>query len=212
MILRPPCSRIGQVSASAHSLSDSSLRIDQTKCGAFHCGVVCGARQIGSFLAASKSAAVYLLPVRIAPIGVLGERVEHVVATLDDADVVRIVGHAQLAVGLFLGVAYQVVAGRRLREGGEQRYLAERQLVEVGHVLDAEIAARGGHDAVAAVAVVVLVEVGGDDALLAVDTRKSVGHADRLDDLLDLAFDRAVRVAYEIRVEQALADQLLGDG
>ena len=147
-----------------------------------------------------------------APIRVLGERVEHVVAPLDDLDVGRIVGHTELAVGLLLGVAHQVVVRRRLRNGGQQRDLAEGQLVEIGDVLDAEIAARGGHDAVAAIAVVVLVEVGGHDALLAIDAWVRIGHAHRLDDFLDLALDRSVGVAHQIWVEQALAYQLLCDG
>ena len=41
--------------------------------------------------------------------------------------------------------------------------------------------------------------------------RVGLGQADRLDDLLELPLDLAVRVLDEVLVEQALADELLGD-
>ena len=44
------------------------------------------------------------------------------------------------------------------------------------------------------------------------DTAVRLGQPDRLDDLLELALGRPVRVLDEGRVEQPLADELLGDG
>ena len=77
--------------------------------------------------------------------------------------------------------------------------------------VDAEVAPDRRLHAVALVAVVVLVEVGGDDLLLAGLTREVLGHPDRLDDLLELALGGPVRVLDERRIEQAGADELLGD-
>jgi hypothetical protein len=88
--------------------------------------------------------------------------------------------------------------------GGEDHGLGDRQLAQIR---DAEVALGGGGDAVALVAVEVQVQVVGDDRLLAFLTRELLGELDRLDDLLDLAVDRAGG-----RRQKALFDELLGDG
>ena len=146
----------------------------------------------------------------------LGHQVEDLVPALDDLGVF---GHDEgglAGAGLVLGEGYvalldrvqdEVVVRRRLRQPGEDRRLGDRQVVE----LLAEVRLGGGLDPVALVAVVVLVEVGGDDLPLALDAGVGLGQADRLDDLLELPLDLAVRVLDEILIEQALADELLGD-
>ncbi len=111
-----------------------------------------------------------------------------------------------LGVGLRDRVLDQVVGRRRLGDGGQDGRLGDRQLGEVG---DPEVDLGGRGDAVALVAVEVLVEVGGHDGLLALVAGKLLGQADRLDDLLDLAL---VGGAGERTLgEQAGADELLRD-
>ena len=140
--------------------------------------------------------------------------VEDVVAALDDLGGL---GHDELEVRALLafgdvvqadllGVADEVELGRRLGDRGEDRVLGEGQLVE----RLAEVALGRGLHAVALVAVEVLVEVGGDDLLLArLAGRERLGQADRLDDLARLALvDRAVE---RLGREEAGADELLGD-
>lgn len=94
-----------------------------------------------------------------------------------------------------------------IRQGGDDRRFCRRQL---GQRL-AEVGPRRGLDAVGLVAVVVLVEVGGDDLLLALLAGECLRDPDRLDDLLELALHRPVRILHERLVEQPRADQLLGD-
>ncbi len=106
------------------------------------------------------------------------------------------------------GVAHQVVVRRRLGQPGDDRGLRRVDVLE----RDPEVRVDRRLHAVALVAVVVLVEVGGDDLLLAGLAREGLGHPDRLDDLLELALGRPVRVLDELLVEQSGADQLLGDG
>ncbi len=126
-------------------------------------------------------------------------QVEDLVAALHDRrvggdDELRLVAGVRLRLigarveALEVRVLDQVVGRRRLGERGEDRGLREREVLEVL----AEVApGRGGH-AVRLVAVVVLVEVGGHDPLLAVDARVGLGDADRLDDLAQLAGRRQV--------------------
>ena len=93
-----------------------------------------------------------------------------------------------------------------MRDRGEDGVLGEGQL---GERL-AEVATRGGLHAVCLVAVEVLVEIRGDDVLLALVARVGLGEPDRLDDLADLAL---VRLAGErLGGQQSGADELLGDG
>ena len=87
------------------------------------------------------------------------------------------------------GVLDEVVGGGRLRDAGEEGVLGEREILEV--LLP--VALGGGRDAVAPVAVVVVVEVGLHDRLLARGARVRLGQADRLDDLARLALVHAVR-------------------
>ena len=82
--------------------------------------------------------------------------------------------------------------------------MGNRQLAQIP---DAEVALGGGGDAVALVPVEVQVEVVGDDRLLAFLTGELLRELDRLDDLLDLAVDRAGG-----RRQKALFDELLSDG
>ncbi len=104
-----------------------------------------------------------------------------------------------------LGVADEVELGRRLRDGRQERVLGEGQ---VGQRL-AEVALGGRLHAVALVAVEVLVEVGGDDLLLALLTGEGLGQPDRLDDLARLAL--VGRALEGRRWEEPGPDQLLGD-
>ncbi len=106
------------------------------------------------------------------------------------------------------GVADEVVVRRRLREAGDDRRLRRVDVLEV----DPEVRLDGRLHAVALVAVVVLVEIGRDDLLLAGLAREGLRDPDRLDDLLELALGRPVRVLDELLVEQAGSDELLGDG
>ena len=73
----------------------------------------------------------------------------------------------------------------------------------------AEVALGGRLHAVALVAVEVLVEVGGDDLLLAFLARIGLGQPDRLDDLARLAL--IGRARERLGREQPRADELLGD-
>ena len=90
-----------------------------------------------------------------------GEPVEDPVATLRRRRVGR---HDQAA----LGVRFREVVGierrRRLRQAGQERRLGRGQL---GEVRDAEVRLRRGGDAVRAVSVEDLVQIGRDDLLLA---------------------------------------------
>ena len=146
----------------------------------------------------------------------LGEQLEDQVPALDDHrcpgdDERRLARAVALRVDLHGalddGVPHEVVVRRRLRQRREDRGLGDRQLGE----LLPEVALRRGLDPVGLVAVVVLVEVGGDDVLLALDALVRLGEPDRLDDLLELPLDLAVGVLDEVRVEEPLADELLGD-
>ncbi len=149
------------------------------------------------------------------PAGLAGQhaarlhQVEDEVAALDD--LARRRDHEprqRLLAGLVLlldRVLDEVEPGGGLGDPREEGHLGERQLVE----RLAPVAARRRGDAVAAVAVEVLVEVLLDDRLLAGLARIRLGQADRLDDLLGLAL---VDAALERRRrEQPRADELLGD-
>ncbi len=145
----------------------------------------------------------------------VGQEPEDQVATLHDGgrrrdEQVRL--RAVLAFGhdrraALDGVADEVVIRWRLREAGDDRRLGQVDVLEV----DPEVGLDGGFHAVALVAVVVLVEIGRDDLLLAGFARERLGDPDRLDDLLELALGRPVRVLDELLVEQARSDELLGD-
>ena len=74
-----------------------------------------------------------------------------------------------------------------------------------------EVDLGGGLDPVRLVAVVVLVQVGRDDLLLALDAGERLGQPDRLDDLLQLPFGLPRRILDEIGRQEPLAYQLLGD-
>src|SRR5262249_58503777 len=78
-------------------------------------------------------------------------------------------------------------------------------------LVEAEVALRGRRDAVRLVAVVVLVEVCGDDPLFAGDARVGLGDADRLDDLAQLAGGRQLGLGGPVLGQEALPDELLGD-
>ena len=106
-------------------------------------------------------------------------------------------------------VAHEVVVRGRLRQRGQDRGLGRRELAEV---VDAEVRAGGSLHAVALVAVIDLVQVRGDDVLLARFPRVVLGEADRLDDLLELALGKAARVLEQVVVEEAHPGELLGDG
>ena len=80
------------------------------------------------------------------------------------ADVSR---HHEAAVLQLDGVAHEVVGRGRLRDGGQRGGLGDGEVVQVR---DAEVGLGGGLHAVAVVAVEVLVEVGGQDGLLALAT------------------------------------------
>ena len=145
-----------------------------------------------------------------------GHQVEDLVAALDDLGLGRddegrdagarpVLGPRHVA--LLDRIQHEVVVRRRLREARQDRGFCERQVVE----LLAEVRPRGRLDPIALVAVVVLVHVGGDDVPLALDVRECLGQADRLDDLLQLPLDLAVRILDEVGVEEPLADELLGD-
>ena len=104
-----------------------------------------------------------------------------------------------------LGVLEEVELGGGLGDGCQDGELGQGQFVE----LLAEVAPGRRLDSVRVVPVEVVVQIGGDDLLLALVTRVGLGQPDGLDDLADLA---VVRGALECRGrEQAIADQLLGD-
>ncbi len=148
---------------------------------------------------------------------VVGHQVEDRVPTLGDPRVrpeheMARGGRALFALGRRLvaahdRVAHEVVVGWRLRQRRQQRCLSGGQLRE----LLAEVRPRGGLHSVALVAVVVEVEVRGEDLALARLARVRLRQADRLDDLLELPLDGSSRVRYQVLVEQTGADQLLGD-
>ncbi len=77
---------------------------------------------------------------------------------------------------------------------------------------DPEVVLGRGADAVVVVAEEVLVVVGGDDPSLAVQAGIGLRHADRLDDLLDLALDRPFGVLDQGGIKEPLAHELLGKG
>ena len=148
---------------------------------------------------------------------VLGHEGEDLVPALHDG---RIGGHHELALralalllagldALLDGVAHEVVVRGRLRQRGQRRGLGRRELAEI---VDAEVRAGGRLHAVALVAVVDLVQVGGDDVLLARFAREVLGEPDRLDDLLELALGEAAPVLEQVVLEEAHPRQLLGDG
>ncbi len=140
-------------------------------------------------------------------VAALLHQVEDGVATLDDAR--RLRARRASPSSCLLGIADQVVVAGRLRDGGQDGGLREGQLAEVG---DPEVVLGRGPDAVAVVAVEVLVVVGGDDPSLAVQAGVGLGDADRLDDLLDLALDSALGVLDQGGIEEPLAHELLGEG
>ena len=144
----------------------------------------------------------------------LGQEVEDQVAPLDDRRVIGNLEGGVRTLGVLLdlgragllGVAHEVVVGGRLGQRGDDRGLGRGDVLE----LDAEVGPDGRFHAVALVAVVVLVEVGGDDLLLALDTLELLGDPDRLDDLLELSLDRPLRVLDEVLLEQACCGRAAG--
>ena len=216
VIRRPPFSMAGHVSASVpHSLAVSSSRTAHTKWGATQCGVCLASKHdLVRLRRLELGRGVLVAGFRRAA---LREQVEDEVSALDDRGVVRDHEHplgrrAVVALRdrhrtLLDRVADEVVVRRRLGQPGDDRGLRRGDLREVGP----EVGIDRRLHAVALVPVVVLVEVGGDDRLLALLAGEGVGQADRLDDLLELAFGGSVRVLDELRVEQACADELLGD-
>ncbi len=149
-----------------------------------------------------------------------GQQPQDVVPALDDRrrrihDELRLPGRAIGVLGdvdaaLLDVIADEVVVRRRLRQAGEDGRLGR------GHVLLreglAEVVLVRRLDAVALVAVVGLVEVGGDDLLLAFLALERLRQPDGLDDLLDLPLRRPARVLHEVRGQQAGTDELLGEG
>ncbi len=120
-------------------------------------------------------------------------------------DEVRLRLALRVLVALLDRVLDEVEPRRRLGDPREDRHLREREVLEVL----VPVAAGGRRDAVAPVAVEVLVQVLLDDHLLAGLARVGLGQADRLDDLLGLALvDAAVEGA---RGEEARPHELLGD-
>ena len=104
-----------------------------------------------------------------------------------------------------LGVTDQVVRRRRLGDRGEDGHLGEGQALEVL----VEVRSRGRLHAVALVAVEVLVQVGGDDLLLALLARIGLGEPQGLDDLPHLPL---LAAAHECgRRQETGPDELLGD-
>ena len=99
----------------------------------------------------------------------------------------------------------EVVLRRRLGNRGKDGDLGQGEVLE----LLVEVALRGRRDAIALVAVEVLVEIGGDDPLLAVLAGVRLGQPDRLDDLPDLPL---IGRAGESRLgQEAGPNELLGD-
>ena len=97
---------------------------------------------------------------------------------------IEIVGHVQPAQAVALGPLVEVVRVRRLGQAGQHGSLGRRQKLEVG---DAEVDLGRGGDAVRLVAVIDLIEIRGQDALLALFAGVGAGQVACLQDLLDLA-------------------------
>ena len=144
MILQPAALEVGHVSASPHSLVASSSRTAQTKCGACHCCVllrvlrgeddrlVLGALEVGW--------ALYWSPVRTRRVGFVGEQCQGCSCAARRSGMLPgSSGTYSRPSGAFDRVAHQVVRRRRLGQRGQQRDLAQRQLVQV---VDAEVALR----------------------------------------------------------------------
>src|SRR6185369_1098271 len=106
---------------------------------------------------------------------------------------------------LLHGVLDQVERRRRLGNRREDRLLGQGQLAESL----VEVLPRGRRDPVALVAVEVLVEIGGDDLLLALLAGVGLGQPERLDDLADLAL--LATAGERARRQEARPDELLGD-
>ncbi len=136
-------------------------------------------------------------------------RVDEVVEDPVAADHRRgILRHDQLALLVGHGVAVRVEARGRLGEGGEQGGLGGRQ---VGQLRDAEVDLGRGRDAVRVVPVEDLVQVRGDDLLLAGLAGERLGQAGRLDDLLRLAHEHVGGGVDNVGRQQPGPDELLGD-
>ncbi len=101
-------------------------------------------------------------------------------------------------------IPHQVEGRGRLGDAGEDRRLGEGELVE----RHPPVAAGGGGDPVAVVAVEVVVEVGRDDLLLAIPAGEGLGQADRLDDLPDLPL---IGGGEGRSRQEPVAHELLGD-
>ena len=145
-------------------------------------------------------------------------RVEHLVQD-DVADRDRLCGRghdeARLAVDLLRhGLRRRIQARGRAHQPGQEGRLTDRQLLVgfVGGDVLLEVGPGGGPDPVGVIAVVDLVEVHLDDALLALRARVAVVEAQRQDRLLDLALDLAVCIGHQVRAEQPHPDELLADG
>ena len=108
------------------------------------------------------------------------QEVEHDTASLGHRRVERDSDHPVCTDNRVLA---QVIGARRLGDSGEQSRFAKGELVE----RLAEILLRGRQNAVRARAVVVVVEVLGDDLLLTNSPRELFCQSDRLDDLFYLA-------------------------
>ena len=213
MTLRPLVSTSGQSDGvSGQYICPSSRRTCHTKCGAFHAADTCGTSSTGSDLAASYSARVCLLPVSGLRVSIRSRTLlrRWTISESCGTTSLKFVHSSPSAMFLSrqISSALRIRSNlrRRLRDRGEDGVLGEGQLVE----RLAEVALGRGLHAVALVAVEVLVEVGGDDRLLARLARERLGQPDRLDDLARLAL---VGRALERRGRQQPGpDELLGDG
>jgi hypothetical protein len=108
--------------------------------------------------------------------------------------------------GVALGPLEKVISVGRLGHAREERGLRGRQQLEV---VDPEIDLGRGGDPVRVVAVIDLVEIRGQDALLALVAGEGCGEILRLQDLLDLAHEL---IAFEhISRQQPRTNELLGD-
>ena len=189
MTVYPSVSILSQASRFSlpHRIPPSSLRTCHTNCGARQSGDACDARTTGSSLAACQSAVVWRPPTARAArrrwragrgCSCDARRPRWCRARRGDC------GPRRCRPGRLLDrVLHQVELRGRLRDGGEERHLGERQVLE----RLAEVRLGGRLHAVAVVAVEVLVEVRRHDLPLAVVARVGLREADRLDDLLDLA-------------------------
>ncbi len=108
--------------------------------------------------------------------------------------------------GVALGPLEEVVRVGRLGHAREERGLRRRQQLEV---VDTEVDLGCGSDPVCVVAVIDLVEIRGQDALLALVAGKGLGEVLRLEDLLDLAHE-LVTVEH-VLWQQPRTNELLGD-